>query len=306
MANKKLIRFDWAMKYILRNKANFDVLEGFLSNLLKEDIKVESIIESESNRDVENRKFNRVDLKCKDSKGKQIIVEVQNQREADYLQRLLWGTSKAVVENLELGSKYSEVVKVISISIMYHTMRVDEKENTDFIYYGTTEMIGLHTKKPLILHGKTVKGEETLIVTSKNVFPEYYMIYTEKFEDMINEDIDEWVYFFKHGEIRDDFKSPGILLAAKKLDYLMMSEEERRAYDDYLAYLGQEMGILDTAKAEGKDEGRAEGRAEGRDEKAIEIAKEMMCRAMDIQTIAEITKLSLEKIQQLCNNALST
>jgi len=61
------------------------------------------------------------------------------------------------------------------------------------------------------------------------------------------------VYFFKHAEIREDFKSPGILLAAKKLDYLMMSEDERCAYDGYLAYLGQELGIIDTAKAEGKE-----------------------------------------------------
>ncbi len=30
---KKLVRFDWAMKYILRNKANFDVLEAFLTSL---------------------------------------------------------------------------------------------------------------------------------------------------------------------------------------------------------------------------------------------------------------------------------
>jgi len=98
MAIKKLVRFDWALKYILRNKANFDVLEAFLSNLLKEEIKVLDIIESESNQEAENRKFNRVDLKCKDSLGRQIIIEIQNQREVDYLQRLLWGTSKAVVE----------------------------------------------------------------------------------------------------------------------------------------------------------------------------------------------------------------
>jgi hypothetical protein len=88
-------------------------------------------------------------------------------------------------------------MEVISISILYHTTRLDEKENTDFIYYGVTEMMGLHTKKPLILHGKTVKGEEPQNLTSRNVFPEYYMIYVEKFEDMIHEDIDEWVYFFK-------------------------------------------------------------------------------------------------------------
>jgi hypothetical protein len=63
MGEKKLIRFDWALKYILRNKANFDVLEGFLSNLLKETTTINHIIESESNQEAENCKFNRVDLK---------------------------------------------------------------------------------------------------------------------------------------------------------------------------------------------------------------------------------------------------
>src|SRR5665648_5283 len=295
MAIKKLVRFDWAMKYILRHKANFDVLEAFISNLLKETIVIENILESESNREAENRKFNRVDLKCKDSQGRQIIIEIQNQREADYLQRLLWGTSRAVVEGLELGKGYNEVVKVISISILYHTMRVDEKKNTDFIYYGTTELIGLHTKKPLVFHESKAKNERTLVVTSKNVFPEYYMIYVEKFEDMIHDDIDEWVYFFKYGAIREDFKSPGILLAAKKLDYLMMSEEDRRGYDDYLAYLGQELGILDTAKEEGREEGREKGREEGR----LLTAKAALKKGLGLELIVDITGLPLEEIQKL-------
>ncbi|WHH57491.1 Rpn family recombination-promoting nuclease/putative transposase [Petroclostridium sp. X23] len=294
MGTKKLIRFDWAIKYMLRNKVNFDVLEAFLSNLLREKIIIEEILESESNQEAENRKFNRVDLKCKDSKGEQIIIEVQNQREADYLQRLLWGTSKAVVESIELGEKFSGVVKVISISILYHTMRLDEKENTDFIYYGSTELVGLHTKKPLVLHESIAKGEKVPLVTSKDVFPEYYMIYVEKFNDMVNEDIDEWVYFFKHGEIRDDFKSPGILLAAKKLDYMMMGEKERRAYDDYLAYLGQELGILETAKEEGREEGR--------EEKAIEIAKNLL-DILDDELISLKTALSIEKVKALRDKA---
>jgi predicted transposase/invertase (TIGR01784 family) len=287
MGTKKLVRFDWAIKHILRNKANFDVLEGFLSNLLKEEIKVENILESESNQEQENRKFNRVDLKCRDGNGRQIIIEIQNQREVDYLQRLLWGTSKAVVESLELGRSYREVVKVISISILYHTMRLDEKENTDFIYYGITEMMGLHTKKPLILHVNTVKKAETPTITSRNIFPEYYMIYVEKFEDMIYEDIDEWVYFFKHGEIREDFKSPGILLAAKKLDYLAMGENERRAYDDYMAYLAQERDILDTAKEE------------GRTEEKRNTAKNLLSMGMSTTDIAKATGLSIEEVEKL-------
>ena len=47
---KKLIWFDWAVKKLLRNKANFGVLEGFLSELLYDDIKIERILESESNQ----------------------------------------------------------------------------------------------------------------------------------------------------------------------------------------------------------------------------------------------------------------
>ena len=149
MKAKKLIRFDWAMKYILRDKANFDVLEGFLSNLLNEEIKVEDILESASNPEKENRKFNCVDLKCKDSLGRQIIIEVQNQREVDYFQRILWGTSKVVVESLHLGSPYKDVAKVISISILYYPLRMDEQNNKDFIYHGTTEMYGIHNREPL-------------------------------------------------------------------------------------------------------------------------------------------------------------
>jgi len=288
---KKLVRFDWAMKYILRNKANFDVLEAFLTNLLKEQITILELLESESNQEAEERKFNRVDLKCKDSQGRQIIIEIQNQRESDYLQRLLWGTSKAVVESLDLGESYQQVVKVISISILYHTLRKSEEENTDFIYHGYTNLIGMHTKQPLVLYEMDKQLKSNQMVTSELVFPEYYLIYVEKFEDLINEELDEWIYFFKHGKICEDFKSPGIILAGKKLDLLTMSEQQRKAYDEYLAYLGQELGILENA--------RAEGRKEGRKERDIEVAKNLLILGMDEEVILKATSLRIEELNKL-------
>ena len=299
MKTKKLIRFDWALKYILRNKANFDVLESFLSNLLKEEIKLDGFMDSESNKEEAHRKFNRVDLLCRDSLGRCIIIEIQNNREADYLQRILWGSSKTVVESLQMGEEYSNVVKVISISILYYPFRQDEQQNDDFIYYGVTEMTGLHSGKPLILHGIITAGNKSPIITSKNIFPEFYMIYVEKFEDMIREAIDEWIYFFKHGAIRDDFTSPGILLAAKKLDYLAMKEEERRAYDDYLAYLGEEKGIIRTAKDEGIAEGLAKGLAEGELKSKERIARNLRAAGMSIEEIARITELHFDEIKKL-------
>ncbi len=59
---KKLVRFDWAMKRMLRHKANFDILEGFLSELLGDAVTIKQILDSESNKEMEDDKFNRVDV----------------------------------------------------------------------------------------------------------------------------------------------------------------------------------------------------------------------------------------------------
>ena len=71
----RYIRFDWAAKRLLRNKANFGVLEGFLTVLLGENIRILEILESESNQLSPEDKFNRVDIKARNSKDEIIIVE---------------------------------------------------------------------------------------------------------------------------------------------------------------------------------------------------------------------------------------
>ena len=95
----KYIRFDWAIKRLLRNKANFGVLEGFLTVLLGEKIQIMEILESEGNQQREDDKFNRVDIKARNSKDEIILVEVQNTRELYYLERILYGVAKAITEH---------------------------------------------------------------------------------------------------------------------------------------------------------------------------------------------------------------
>ena len=89
----RYIRFDWAIKRLLRQKANFDVLEGFLTVFLGEKITIVEILESESNQQTADDKFNRVDIKARNSKGEIIIIEVQNTRELYYLERVLYGVA---------------------------------------------------------------------------------------------------------------------------------------------------------------------------------------------------------------------
>lgn len=76
MNNRNLIRFDWAIKRLLRNKADFSVLEGFLSELLRDDILIQTILESESNQRYESDKFNRVDMLVKNAKDPSLIIKL--------------------------------------------------------------------------------------------------------------------------------------------------------------------------------------------------------------------------------------
>src|SRR5579872_763149 len=136
----KLVRFDWAIKYLLRNKANFDILEGFLSELLRTDVTIKQILESESNKETEDDKSNRVNLLVEVEEGARIIIEVQVVKETDYLSRILYGTSKVVTENIKKGDPYLKVCKVISVSVVYF----DLGEGTDYIYHGKTSFQGIH------------------------------------------------------------------------------------------------------------------------------------------------------------------
>ena len=108
---RKLITFDWAIKRLLRSKANFGILEGFLTELLKEDITILDVLESESNKDYKLDKFNRVDLKVRNSQQEIIIIEIQYDREYDYLQRIFYGVSKAAIEHLEENKSYAGITK---------------------------------------------------------------------------------------------------------------------------------------------------------------------------------------------------
>ena len=144
-SKRPLISFDWAIKRLLRQKANFGILEGFLSELLKQDVVVKSILESESNKDNAGSKFNKFDLLCENAKGELLAVELQFYPELDFLQRMLFGTSKLIADYIAEGSAYEEVKKIYSINIVYF----DLGQGTDYVYYGKTSFHGLHHQDEL-------------------------------------------------------------------------------------------------------------------------------------------------------------
>ena len=114
----KYIRFDWAVKRLLRHKANFGVLEGFLTVLIGDEIHIVEILESEGNQQTENDKFNRVDIKALNSKNEIVIIEIQNTRELYYLERILYGVAKAITEHISSAFFISILVMELIIFIM--------------------------------------------------------------------------------------------------------------------------------------------------------------------------------------------
>nr|VFK38314.1 MAG: conserved hypothetical protein (putative transposase or invertase) [Candidatus Kentron sp. TC] len=293
---RKIITFDWAIKTVLRDKANFDVLEGFLSALFQRPISILDMLESETNRADESAKYNRVDLLAKLDSGESILVEMQYLSETAYLKRLAYGTAKTIVEHLKLGEPYTNVKKVYSISLLYFDV---SRDGDDYIYHGRTEFAGFHTHNPVTLK-KSLVGDE-IRVGESNIFPEYYLIPLESFPNIIRDDLDQWVWAFKNNEVLDEFTAPGIDALKEKLDYLKMNEREKREYDTFMDYARSAWGMIDNARREGREEGKKEGREEGKKEGREEGKKEgreegARQKAWEIALVLERQGLSSEQI----------
>ena len=302
---RQLISFDWAIKHLLRNKENFDILEGFLSELLMTDIVILELLESESNQDKKEEKFNRVDVLAKDSQGALILIEVQYERELDYFHRIAYGGAKLLSNYLKKGEPYGQLKKVVTVHIVYF----DLGSGKDYLYKETTSFEGIYQKDELKLN----PAQENLfkIDAVADIFPQHYIIRIDAYQNEVKNTLDEWVYFLKNSVIKETFKAKNILKAQKKLDVLKMNDQERLSYEIYLENLSYQKSVFQTAQYEGMMEGLkeglkkglkkglAEGEKKGKLEGKIETAKNMLKDGFPIIQIQKYTGLSNEEIEQL-------
>lgn len=271
------IRFDWAMKHMLRDKANFGILEGFVSVLLGEEVKIEEILESEGNQESERDKFNRVDIKARNSKGHIILVEVQLTRQLYYLERILYGVCKTIMEHISIGDKYDQIKKVYSISILY----CDYGRGDDYVYHGETRFKGIHTGNDLLVSTK----EEGVIVQHLpgEVFPEYYLVRVNHYNKIPESPLDEWMTYLKTGKVKEDTRTPGLQEVKKKLQYLSMTPQERSEYDAHMDSIMVQNDVLDTARIE---------------ERQL-IAQNLISMGMTDEVISTATGLPADKVRTL-------
>lgn len=306
------IRFDWAMKRLLRDKANYVVLEGFLASLLGKRFKIHRFLEREGNQEDEEDKYNRVDILAESEDGELCIIEVQNSRELSYFHRMLYGVSKAITEYIGLGKPYEEVRKVYSINIVYFELG----QGKDYVYHGKTEFVGLHqphdTLKLSVRQNEKFFGNKEFDVMKRkaasDLFPEYYVLRVNDFDKVATTPLDEWIEFLKTGNISAKAKAAGLSEARERLRVDALSDKDRQAYYRHMESVRHMKSLFDTSRDEGYEEGMdkglakgmdmglAKGLAKGRSERAKEIAKQLKAMGLTTEQIAQATGLTLDEI----------
>jgi hypothetical protein len=279
MKMRTWVSFDWALKKILRHKENFSVLEGFLSELLGFDVWILNLLESESNKQTEQDKYDRVDILVQTVEKELMLIEVQYDDEEDYFHRMVYGISKLITEYIHEGQKYGEIKKVYSINIMYFRIG----QGTDYIYEYQGNFVG--RKKKDILNPTKYQQKKYKIKKVADIFPKYYVIRVGSFKpEKIVDPIDEWMYFLKNGEIKDDFKAKGMGKAKEVLRYEGMSEQEKQAYQRHVENRRIERAVIDTAKYTVLRE------------KAIEVAITGLQLNLTLDAIVQLSGLTEEEV----------
>lgn len=222
---------------------------------------------------------------------------MQFSTEPDYLHRVLFESAKCITEHLGEGKPYSDVSKVISISILYF----DFCRGDDYIYHGTTEFIGLHNHSKLQLN----EAQRQLFELDKvsDIFPEHYILNIRNFNNIAKDNLDQWIYFLKNEEIKDGFNAKGLIEAKEKLSVLKLSEQERLAYESYQKELHHQASNYQSTYVLGEIQRRERGLEEGREQGKIEVALKLVpSELMNDQQIAQTTGLSSAQVAQLREN----
>ena len=292
------IRFDWAMKRLLRDKSNYVVLEGFLSTLLEEDLRISRFLESESNQTDETDKFNRADILVEDSKGRLLIIKIQNYRELYYYHQMLYGASDILSRYTDEETDYNKICKIYSINIVYFSMI----KSKDYAYHGEIIFRGLHDSDNFL----KLSARQQEIFTgkdAKDIFPEYYVLRVNDFDKVAKTPLDEWIKFLKTGEIDKEATAKGLPEARERLRIDTLPDAEKRAYYRDMEALRYQRSVIktgwDEGHTEGFKEGKAKGRAEGEKMKAKEVAKRMKEMGLSVKDIIQCTGLTHGEIEEL-------
>jgi len=212
--------------------------------------------------------------------------------------RMLFGTSKLVVDNMAEGMVYSKIKKIISVNIVYF----DLGHGDDYIYYGATSFTGIHKNDKLGLSEQEKKVFNAAQI--ERIYPEYYIIKVNKFDDIAKNTLDEWINFLKNEEVKEGSKAKGLPEAKEELDKLKLSKEAMTEYERDLTNWRDNESAMSSKFLEGELKGIEKGEAnkdkyayEKVKEKEMDIARNCLKNGMSIEMTAKLTGLTEDEIR---------
>eukprot|EP01126_Amoeba_proteus_P026093 TRINITY_DN2588_c0_g1_i4.p1 TRINITY_DN2588_c0_g1~~TRINITY_DN2588_c0_g1_i4.p1 ORF type:complete len:253 (-),score=-0.88 TRINITY_DN2588_c0_g1_i4:198-956(-) len=218
-----LISFDYAIKYLLKNKGDYEIIEGFISAILTSQgyapVKITAILESESNKEERIDKKSIADVVVSDTEGHKYIVEIDRSYTSLFLHKACFNSSRLIVDSLSSAEDYSTIKKVFHINLLYFSYSDMQAP----LYHGKT-IFRVADEHSVNIHLADMGMRE---FDASNVLPEFFIISVPLFDDVIKKEIDEWLYLLKHSEVQADFKSPYMKKVAERLNILKMSHKER-------------------------------------------------------------------------------
>lgn len=283
MSDKPLISFDYAIKYLLKDKGDYSIVEGFISALLNtigyKDVKIVALLESESNKEDSKSKRSLADLIVEDSDKKKYIIEIERNVKDSFIHKACFNTSRLIIDNLAQREDYTQIAKVFHISLLYFPI------GNGPIHHGKTIIHEIETNQKLNVHIKNQETDEVFDATE--ILPEYFFISVPLFNDRLEKEIDDWLYVMKHENVPTTFHSPYMKQVAEKLSILKMTSEERANYSYYKKKLYNDRDELQAAEARGLEKG------------IKTTATNMLKQNLDISLISKITGFSEAEIKSL-------
>lgn len=259
-----------------------DLVASFLNALLPFDSPEERIehveyLPSELVPQTPLRKNSIVDVRCKDKRGRQFIVEMQMVWSSEFKQRVLFNASKAYVRQIAGGEDYELLQPVYSLNLVndifepelegyYHNYRIVHVEHSDRIIEGL-HFVFVELPK---FTPHTYKEKKMHVLWLR-----YLTEIDEKTREVPQELLD----------------NPDIKKAVAQLEESAFTDAQLRGYEKFWDTVSVEKTLINSAERKGRAEGRAEG--------IKQTARRMKAKGYPLADISDVTGLTIAEINLL-------
>lgn len=276
------VKNDIAFRKIFGNEKKTKIIISFLNAVLKlegrQRIEEVSIINPYQLPRVAGEKASIIDIRAKDEKGNQFVIEMQVADVDGFDKRVQYYTCRDYSMQIDRGEQYPLLKPTFFIGIL------------DFYFFDSPNYLSHH----IIVNGETYEHK------LKDI--QFTFIELKKFGLQVHELntlIEKWVFFIKNAEnlevIPDNVDDEGLREAYKDADKHSWEKEELIAYDNASIAEQDERGKITAAENKGKKEGKKEGEMEEK-EKVIERCWR---KNMAIEDITEISGLTLKEVKTI-------